>query len=1326
MKKDYYLGLDIGTDSVGWAVSDTDYKIPKFHGNAMWGIRLFDECATAEERRGYRSARRRTRRARERISALEMLFDEEICKKDVAFFQRFRESNLYPEDKTEGVPFCVFADSDYTDKDFHRDFPTVYHLRGELINNQNAPYDIRLVYIALHHIIKHRGHFLFDINCDKYNPDDFQSIYEDFSSFLNENYEAELECTNTEKFAEVLKDKSLRKTEKEKQIAGLFNVKKSENKQLYAILKTLSGSSVKLSDIFDDDEFEQAERKSISFSDKYEENVAEYEDLLGDRFELIEKLKAIYDWGVLAEILNGERYISQAKVSIYNEHSKNLRTLKQYVKSYLPEKYGEIFRRSSNSNNYVAYSGHLKGNEIEHKCDQELFCKYLKKELGECKSDAYRLMFDKIENGTFMPKQVSKANGVIPMQINEIELKAILGNAEKYLPFLTEKDENGLTVSEKIVKIFEYRIPYFVGPLNTHSPKSWLTRKEGKIYPWNIEQIVDYDKSAESFIENLTSKCTYLPKYDVIPKNSLLYSKFTVLNELNNLKIDGNDIDVELKQSIYSDLFLKYNKITKRRLSDYLESKGISYEILSGFDGDFKSSLKAYSDFANYNLSVEDKEEIIRLITIFGDDKKLIRKRIRADFSDKLDDDEINKISKLKYSGWSKLSRELLTKIKAVYKPTGELMSIMEALWNTNLNFMQILYSDDFCFDDNENKTFDKKICELNSFSGEKSLRQAVEELYISPKVKRPVYQSLLIAKEIEKIQKCPAKKIFVEVARGPTEKKRTKSRKQKLTELYNSCKKDYPELYEQLEKTDNERLRSDKLYLYFTQFGRCVYTNEKINLDLLMQSNSRYDIDHIYPRSKIKDDSLDNRVLVNKTVNAGKTNEYPIAPEICARMSGFWKMLSDRGMISKKKYLRLIRNTPLTDDEISSFVARQLVETRQSTKAVAQILEQLYPNTEIVYVRASIASELRQTYDMLKCREVNDFHHAKDAYLNIVGGNVYNVRFTHNKANFVKQLQLNNTEYTVNLDSILKHNIPGAWIADNNQSLKIVKSTMSKNNIRYTRYASKKQGGLFKQQILKKGKGQIPIKAYGARSDIQKYGGYDKAAAAYFAYAKYNDEKGREICQLVPINLYQEKEYRENPAEFVSNIVGFPAQIIIGCVKYNSCISIDGFRMFITAKLSKGKQVEYKPGMQLVLGYDKEKYIKGIVKYLTKFSFRDINESDNITKEQNIELYDLLIQKMTQTVLKKKFGDIGQKTANRRDDFALLSAEEQSKILLEILKILHSNVLVGDLRLIKGAKNAGSVRTNSRLSEIKGAKSIKLIHQSVTGLYEQEIDLLK
>ena len=31
----YYLGLDVGTSSVGWAVTDTDYNILKFRGKSM-------------------------------------------------------------------------------------------------------------------------------------------------------------------------------------------------------------------------------------------------------------------------------------------------------------------------------------------------------------------------------------------------------------------------------------------------------------------------------------------------------------------------------------------------------------------------------------------------------------------------------------------------------------------------------------------------------------------------------------------------------------------------------------------------------------------------------------------------------------------------------------------------------------------------------------------------------------------------------------------------------------------------------------------------------------------------------------------------------------------------------------------------------------------------------------------------------------------------------------------------------------------------------------------------------------------------------------------
>lgn len=37
----YYLGLDIGTNSVGWAVTDPSYRLERFHKKDMWGIRLF-------------------------------------------------------------------------------------------------------------------------------------------------------------------------------------------------------------------------------------------------------------------------------------------------------------------------------------------------------------------------------------------------------------------------------------------------------------------------------------------------------------------------------------------------------------------------------------------------------------------------------------------------------------------------------------------------------------------------------------------------------------------------------------------------------------------------------------------------------------------------------------------------------------------------------------------------------------------------------------------------------------------------------------------------------------------------------------------------------------------------------------------------------------------------------------------------------------------------------------------------------------------------------------------------------------------------------------
>ena len=148
---DYYLGFDIGTNSVGWAVTDQQYKLLRFNKKDMWGSRLFEEAKTAKERRVYRNSRRRLDRRKRRLKLLEELFLDEISKVDNTFFRRLEESNLYNEDKSIKFNYALFNDKDYTDIDFYNEYKTIYHLRKDLIF-EDRKFDIRLVFIALHHL----------------------------------------------------------------------------------------------------------------------------------------------------------------------------------------------------------------------------------------------------------------------------------------------------------------------------------------------------------------------------------------------------------------------------------------------------------------------------------------------------------------------------------------------------------------------------------------------------------------------------------------------------------------------------------------------------------------------------------------------------------------------------------------------------------------------------------------------------------------------------------------------------------------------------------------------------------------------------------------------------------------------------------------------------------------------------------------------------------------------------------------------------------------------------------------------------------------------
>lgn len=1334
MGKNYYLGLDIGTGSVGWAVTDEQYQIPKVHGKALWGSRLFETASTAEERRINRTSRRRLRRRNQRVEWLQELFAEEINKKDPGFYRRMKESRYWAEDKLdeEGkrpeVPYSLFADKDYTDQEYHKQFPTIFHLRKWLMETQETP-DIRLVYLAFLHMIKHRGHFLLSGSIDEIK--EFKTTFTQFLEVVKDEelgFDREFDQETYQQSEKILKDRELTRSAKKTRMVKALGAENICEKEW---LTLITGGTAKLSNLFDDKELDETERPKLCFSDAgYEDYAGEIEAELNERYCIVESAKAVYDWAILADILGEYKSISEAKVASYEKHKNDLTYLKDLVKDNLPkEEYKKLFSEGKDkTTNYCAYIGKIPGKEFEgKKCSKEEFYSYLKKNIVESIADENKTKYlrEEIEKGTFLPKQMIKDNSVIPYQVHLYELDKILANLKDKIPLIEEE-------GDKIRQIFTFRLPYYVGPLNG-VPKSdgertnWAERKAEKIYPWNFQEIVDEETSAQKFIRRMTNKCTYLLHEDVLPKYSLLYSKFTVLNELNNLRLNGEPLSVDLKQKIYEEVFQKNRKVTLKKLKRCLVLEGFADRNvdITGVDGDFKSALTAYHDFkekiSGVHLSEEQKEEIILNISLFGDARNLLKNRLKKLYP-QLTDKQREDLSRLSYRGWGHLSRKFLEGVTIESPLNGEDWTIIKALWETNENLSQLLGS---------KYTFTEAIEKENGFTENADISyQTIEELGLSPAVKRQVWQSVLIVKEICKVQKGEPKRLFVEMAREKTDSGRTESRKKKLLDLYKSCAKEEKELVQNLEIRQEADLRRDKLFLYYTQKGRCMYTGRPIDLEKMLRDNKTYDIDHIYPQSKVMDDSLDNRVLVEKIYNQEKTDIYPIDEKIRKKMQPFWKSLADGGFISEEKYKRLTRATEFEAAELAGFISRQLVETRQSTKAVANILKQMLPDTEIVYVKARIVSNFRQDFKLPKVREINDLHHAKDAYLNIVVGNTYHVKFTQSPVRFIE----NSTNRSYNLKKMfvagkVSRNGETAWVSGNDGTIVTVRKFMRKNNILVTRRAYEVTGGLFDQQPMKKGKGQVPVKGNDERlQNIEKYGGYNKEAGAYFTLVESEDKKGKKIrsIEYVPVRMKKQVEQSKEALEaYLVQQRGLKNPIVLlNKIRIDTLFNVDGFHMWLSARA--GKQLIFKGANQLVLSDTDEATLKKVIKFINRRKENknvEIYSSDGLTSEMLREVYDTFLEKIRNTIYGIRLKAQEKTLSSGIEAFEKLRIEDQCLVIYEILHLFQCQRILADLKLIGGSGNAGSLTLNSDITKYE---NISIINQSVTGIYEQVINLKK
>ena len=1349
----YYLGLDIGTNSVGWAVTDPSYRLERFHKKDMWGIRLFEQADTAADRRTKRTNRRRLQRRHQRIQLLQELFAEEMARVDDTFFLRLNESKLHLEDKSVKEKYPLFIEKGYTDIDFYQEYPTIYHLRKDLMES-DQPRDIRLVYLAIHHLLKYRGHFLIDGSLN--SAKSFSTVFEQMMRSVQDGLEIDFTVSHPERVEEILRNRTMARSSKSKLLEKEFVIDPGEDdpKSLKTVVKQIctfiAGNKGDLKKVFRED-LDELEKTGFKFSDPGfdEEILPDLENKIPDLLNVVQAMKAVYDWSVLVDILDGEEYLSFAKVKQFDEHKHNLHQLRQVMKKYCEKKtWVDFFDDPTGKSNYAAYIGHVKKNGKKYsvkRCSEEDFYKNLKgilSNLSPNEEDTILIneLKEKADAQILLPLQRSKDNGVVPHQVHQIELQVILEHAETYLPFLKQRDDKGISVSEKILKIFEFRIPYYVGPLSDrhmeNGANAWIVRKEaGRIYPWNYEEKIDLEKSNEAFIRRMTNKCTYLLGEDVLPKNSLLYQKFMALNELNNLKIRGKGISVALKQQIYEDLFCSHTKVTGKKLLTYLrahEDSELSSEDLSGFDQNFKASLSAQLDFEKQIFKEDFKkdsvkkiaEDIIRWKTIYGDDNRMVQNMVRQQYPEVFSEEQLKKLNRLHYSGWGNFCAKFLTGIEGVHKDTGQQFTILQALWETNCNLMQLL---------SKQYTFQNAIEECNALNaGEiKSVDydSLVRDLYTSPANKRAIWQTIQITEEIKKVMKGAPDKIFIEMARGEEkEKKRTQSRKDRLMELYAACESDVREWTKELDRWNERDFNSMKLYLYYTQMGRCMYTGEPIDLDALMSGNSKWDRDHIYPQSKIKDDSIDNLVLVNKTENAKKSNGL-LSLEVQKKQREFWKELLEGGFISKKKYDRLTRNSDFSEEELAGFISRQLVETRQSSKAVAELLKRIYPDSKIVYVKASLASQFRKNnLHMLKSRRVNDYHHAKDAYLNIVVGDVYDAKFTSNPIAWMKKNYKSN--YSINrvFDYDVYRGTELVWKALDKDakkqgSIEIVRKTMLQNNILYTEYTYCEKGKLFDETIAKKNSGaSIPLKK---GLDPQKYGGYKSAQTAYFALVEFDGKKGQRVKQILEIPIYIANRIPQDKnilMEYFENIKGLKnVKILREKIKKNALISVNGFPMRIRG--ANDITLQFKGNIQLLLEYEEEEIIRKIEKFLEKdFNSEAIENFDGFTDKECIHIYESLADKLILTIYRKRPANQGIKLKENQEVFKRLSLAYKAKLINEIITMLRCDIATtSDLKLINGSKNAGNMAISKNTI---GKSKLILINQSVTGLFENRIEL--
>lgn len=394
-------------------------------------------------------------------------------------------------------------------------------------------------------------------------------------------------------------------------------------------------------------------------------------------------------------------------------------------------------------------------------------------------------------------------------------------------------------------------------------------------------------------------------------------------------------------------------------------------------------------------------------------------------------------------------------------------------------------------------------------------------------------------------------------------------------------------------------------------------------------------------------------------------------------------------------------------------------------------MLGSLLPSTEIVYVKAGNVSEFRNKPDLLKSRAVNDFHHAQDAYLNIVVGNTYHTKFTKNPINFIRAYRKERKTNEYHMDKMFQYDVVRdgvvAWQAGERGTIITVRRMMAKNTPLVTKRTYEKHGGIADQTIYSAKEANaeyyIPVKTNNSRlGDVTKYGGFSSVSGAYYFLVEH-EKKGKQIRTLEQIPIYLKeklemdeealKEYCCANLKLVNPVIRVRKKPIKSLVKRN------GYWMRLSGRT--GNRIAVDNDVPLCLSQAWVNYIKRLETFKESGREKDCSkeEKKKISVEKNLLLFQELLQKHTGTIYQRKPNPLGKKLIEKQEVFGNLFLREQGNTLLELLKITQSSNLNVEVKEI-GLKSSPAKIPN----EVSSQNEFLLINQSITGIYTSVIDL--